>query len=480
MGRLTALDHKKGTNFLAAYDYTYDAGSRITSIDSLTDGLSTFTYDVTNQLTDADHASQPDEDYSFDLNGNRTMTGHTVGTNNRISTDGTYNFTYDNEGNRTSQTKISTGEVTEYEWDHRNRLTKVTQKNSGGTIVKTTEHSYDVYDRWVRRRVDPDGAGAAAAVDAFFAHDGDQIALVFDGPAASNLDNRLLWGPMVDQLLADEDVSTLTSAGDVIWPLSDHLGTPRDLAQYNSGTDTTSVVNHRIYEAFGALVSQSNASFSILIGFTGRPYDDSTGLQNNWHRWYVSTSGVWLSEDPLGFGGRDASLVRYVLNDPSSATDPTGEFLVPVLIVVVIVLVAFTPEVVNAPAPNDATHGPWGNGQLEENATAASIILPAAGAPTIAGAACAMGKELIEEAVGVPTDLDGLAKQGDELAEQGAKIAKDSAPDVGEKALKEGAPSVADDVPVPEKGNGPIASAGPASPDEELVPVGAPPTKTPP
>ncbi len=37
-------------------------------------------------------------------------------------------YTYDDEGNRTKRTKTSTGEVTEYEWDLRNRLTKATEE----------------------------------------------------------------------------------------------------------------------------------------------------------------------------------------------------------------------------------------------------------------------------------------------------------------------------------------------------------------
>ena len=57
----------------------------------------------------------PDESFSFDANGNRTMAGYATGTNNRLTTDGTYNFEYDAEGNRTKRTEIATGEVVEYD-----------------------------------------------------------------------------------------------------------------------------------------------------------------------------------------------------------------------------------------------------------------------------------------------------------------------------------------------------------------------------
>ena len=46
----------------------------------------------------------------------------------------------------------------------------------------------------------------------------------------SSLSHRYLWGPMVDQMLADEKVTDVNQAGTVYWPLADNLGTVRDLA----------------------------------------------------------------------------------------------------------------------------------------------------------------------------------------------------------------------------------------------------------
>jgi YD repeat-containing protein len=156
--RLTDLDHKQGSTVLAGYDYGYDQMSRITSINWTVEGLSTFTYDKTSQLTGADHASpRADESYSYDANGNRTMTGYQTGANNLTLSDGTYNYEYDDEGNRTRRTKISDGSYEEYQWDHGNRLTKITFKDSSGTVLKTVEQTYDMFNRWLRRTTDPDG-----------------------------------------------------------------------------------------------------------------------------------------------------------------------------------------------------------------------------------------------------------------------------------------------------------------------------------
>ena len=56
---------------------------------------------------------------SYDPNGNRTNSG-SPGTGNRLLSDGTYDFTYDADGNRIAETKISDLTVTGYTWDNAN------------------------------------------------------------------------------------------------------------------------------------------------------------------------------------------------------------------------------------------------------------------------------------------------------------------------------------------------------------------------
>ncbi len=324
IGRLLSLLHEQDTTTLAGYDFAYDAASRITSIDSYVDGLTEYDHDNTSQLIAADHTGQTDESYSFDENGNRTMSGYDIDPNNQLASDGVYNYTYDAEGNRLTKTNISTGDKEEYTWDHRNRLVTVTFKNSSGTVIKTVDQLYDVFNQWIRRRVDPDGAtGSAALVDTYFSHLDGQIVAEFDGSSASDLTHRYLFNPAaIDQIMADEAVSSLSSAGSVLYPLADHLGTTRDLASYNATTTTTTIESHRRFDAFGIMVSQTNSNFQILFGFTGRPYDASIGLQYNLNRWYAF--GTWISEDPIGFHGDISNLNRYVSNDPLVYIDSDG------------------------------------------------------------------------------------------------------------------------------------------------------------
>jgi RHS repeat-associated protein len=323
--RLTDLDHKQSSTTLAAYDYGYDNMGRITSIVSSVEGTSTFTYDKTSQLTGADHASpRADETYSYDDNGNRTMSGYTVTGNNLTTSDGTYDYEYDDEGNRTKRINISTGDYEVYEWDHRNRLVSVTFYDSMDTELKSVDHTYDIFNRWLRRTTDPDGPGGSSTVDTFFAYDGIEPILQFDGASASDLTNRYLFGPAVDQILASEDVTSLSSAGNIVWALSDHLGTPREIADQNESTYTTTVTNHRTYDSFGKRTAETNSAVDLIFGFTGKSLDEDTGFGNFLNRWYDSAVGQWLSEDPIGFDGGDANLRRDVFNDPLSNVDPLG------------------------------------------------------------------------------------------------------------------------------------------------------------
>jgi RHS repeat-associated protein len=219
--------------------------------------------------------------------------------------------------------EISSGERTEYEWDHRNRLVRIVSKDEFDAVTKVVEQTYDHQNRWVRSQIDADGDEDFDS-ERFFAYDGNQIVLEFAGDAASDLSHRYLWGPAVDQILADESVASLTSAGDILWPLTDHLNTTRDLAEYNSGTDTASIASHRVFDSFGNLISETNGSVTILFGFTARPFDVASGLQWNLNRWYISTLGVWMSEDPIGFEGNTANLRQYVHSSPLVFVDSTG------------------------------------------------------------------------------------------------------------------------------------------------------------
>jgi RHS repeat-associated protein len=59
-------------------------------------------------------------------------------------------------------------------------------------------------------------------------------------------------------------------------------------------------------------------------------YDHDTKLVRFGARDYEPATGRWTAKDPVLFGGRAANLFTYVLNDPISLSDPSGQ-IAPIL-----------------------------------------------------------------------------------------------------------------------------------------------------
>jgi len=308
-GRVTGISHTADSNPLADYTFAWDAAGQLTQEVS-DDGTLDFTYDLTGQLTGV--TGWRTENYTFDPLGNRTISGYQTGAGNRLLSDGTFNYTYDNEGNMLTKTEIATGKVTDYTWDHRNRLTNVKVKGSGGSVIQESNYTYDAFDKRIGVSVDPDGDGPEAATERWTVYDGANPYADFDG--SGSLTERYLYGPAVDMIMA-----RLDDAGDLAWYLTDHLGTVRDLA------DTTgTVIDHIQYDSFGNVLSETNPDAGDRFKFTGREYDSETGLYYYRARYYESEAGRFISNDPIGFEAGDANFFRYVGNGPTNATDPSG------------------------------------------------------------------------------------------------------------------------------------------------------------
>ncbi|MCG8649917.1 MAG: RHS repeat-associated core domain-containing protein, partial [Pirellulales bacterium] len=170
-------------------------------------------------------------------------------------------------------------------------------------ITRTVNHTYDGLNRWIGSENSETGENH------LYVHDAGQISLEFvDG----NVTDRYLWAGGVDQLLAQDGAGVGESPH---WTLTDHLGSVRDIVDENAS------LSHTDYDAFGNV---EGAAADLLFGYTSRPYDGATELQNNHHRWYDSQSGRWISQDPIGFAAGDANLYRYVGNGPTTKTDPSG------------------------------------------------------------------------------------------------------------------------------------------------------------
>jgi len=338
---LTALTYSPQGNTsatpLAAYHWDYDNDNRVVDMYSRNDssapspnqtygsgsnwGEAAYSYDHDSQLTATTYsnfynAAASNRSATFDADGNRTNHG-AAGSANRLLSDGTYDYTYDLDGNRIARTRISDLAVTYYQWNNENQLTAVS--GAGGEAA----YSYDAFGRMVSQTEN----GATS----YFIDDGQNVALVMNVVNGyANVVERELYGPAVDQVLASEFPPAVPSgggpqsSGPVNWLLGDNQGTIRDVATYN-GT-TTGIVNHLVFDSFGQFAWESSSLPANQTRFTyaGMQLDPVSGLYYDNARWYDALNGVFISQDPLGFAAGDPNTSRYCFNSPTNGTDPSG------------------------------------------------------------------------------------------------------------------------------------------------------------
>jgi RHS repeat-associated protein len=308
--RPTSIVHAvSGGATLASYTLSWNAARELTEEVS-NDGTVNFGYNSTGQLTSV--SGWRSENYSYDAVGNRTMSGYQTGTGNRLLSDGTYNYTYDDEGNLVTKTEIATGKKWEYTWDYRNRFTNVKEKNASGQILKESNFTYDPFDKLIIRSNDPDGPGPQPASVIKTVYDG--VHPYADFNSNNTLTDRYLYGPAVDMILAD-----LEADGDLFWQLTNHLGSVRDIANKFG-----SVVDHVKYASFGHIISESQPANGDRFKFTARELESALDDYFYRARWYDDDAGRFIGEDPIGFGAGDPNLFRYVRNAPTYLSDPAG------------------------------------------------------------------------------------------------------------------------------------------------------------
>jgi RHS repeat-associated protein len=148
-----------------------------------------------------------------------------------------------------------------------------------------------------------------------FAYDGQNVWADLD--SGNTVLVRYLDGAGTDQILT-RTVGTGVNATVTAY-LTDRLGSVRDLEQFSNQT----IVGHLDYDGFGN-PPQTLPAAADRYGFTGREYDPNTKLQYNRDRWYDPATARWQSEDRKDFGAGDGNLYRYVRNEATNATDPSG------------------------------------------------------------------------------------------------------------------------------------------------------------
>ena len=232
---LTDLGYSSMTTGTApAYHWDYNADGQVTDEFSRADTSGTLTtseyvtpsdwaetqygYDNDGELTGVNYsgnfAQAPTTSTSqwFDPNGNRAGSGATseASATNELLFDGTYYYQYDTDGNRTARYKNShdpsldsnATDITTYSWNSSSELVGISyQANAGDSPAVLASFAYDTFGKVVAET-----------------ENGTSESLVYDGQnvlLALNVDGQVvereLNGPAVDQVLASETVTPVTS-----------------------------------------------------------------------------------------------------------------------------------------------------------------------------------------------------------------------------------------------------------------------------
>jgi RHS repeat-associated protein len=207
----------------------------------------------------------------------------------------TFCHAYDYNGN--SLTKVVGSNTTQYFWDYENRMSSVTLPGSGGTVT----FKYDPFGRRIYK--------ASSSGTSIYAYDHDN--LIEETNASGGVVARYTHTNGMDEPVA------MLQSGTTSFYSADGLGSVTSLSN-----PAGSLAETYGYDSFGR---QTNSSGSLTnpFRFTGRELDTETGLYFYRARYYDSSSGRFLSEDPVRFSG-GADFYTYVGNNPVYWVDPLG------------------------------------------------------------------------------------------------------------------------------------------------------------
>ena len=306
MDRLVSLNDSGTIAFSRSYGY--DPSKPADLIDTIIDqnGTRQFQYDEAARLTAVTASNGQNESYAYNTGtfankvGNRTSShlSSTYGYDgtgpatslNRLTSTSTGIYSHDANGNIAQKWD---GRFWLFTWDYENRLTRATNRKD------TVTYQYDALGRRVAR------FGRGNGGNTRFTYQGQDV--VFE-------DNDGVQTKYLNGLGLDNKLRVQTGTN-VNYFLSDHLGSTAAL------TDASGLVTAtNSYDSFG---NASNASFPSRYQFTGREFDNLTGLTYYRARWLDSKIGRFITEDPIGLSG-GVNQFSYVRNNPVNATDPSG------------------------------------------------------------------------------------------------------------------------------------------------------------
>lgn len=300
--------------------YHYDPAGRLDYTDNFNGTITDYGYDDANRLTSLINKKSDDTiiaSYVFpaqpeglDAVGNikkviqtepltpaftEETTGYTYNLKkNRLDLAGSDSFTYDNEG------QLATGYGSTYTFDYEHRLTAST-----GAFNAT--YSYD----GVGNRLQ----AVRGSVTTKYIYDinGNLLA---EADGSNNITKYYVHGL---GLLA----MVVPSTPDNVYTY--HFN---NIGSTIAITDATQEIKNKYsYDPFGVLLSEvEDVNLKQPFKYVGQygVMTEPNGFYYMKARYYDPKVGRFVSEDPIGFGGGDVNLMRYVRNRPTMLIDPFG------------------------------------------------------------------------------------------------------------------------------------------------------------
>ena len=290
LGRVTALYRNVAGTWSIPTAYYYDGVSRVTASNrdlggTSADSSATFAYNPASQIVSR---TQSNDAYAWTgaVNAQR---GYSVNGLNQYTAAGTAAFTYDANGNLTSD-----GAST-YVYDVENRLVSA----SGATNATLR---YDPLGRLYET------TGGATGVTRFL-YDGDALIAEYDASGA--MLRRYVHGVGADVPLVWYEGASITSPRHLY---ADHQGSIIAVAD---AAGTPIAIDS--YDEYGIPGAANVGRF----GYTGQAWIPELGMYYYKARIYSPTLGRFLQTDPIG-NKDQINLYAYVGDDPVDGKDPSG------------------------------------------------------------------------------------------------------------------------------------------------------------
>ena len=177
--------------------------------------------------------------FTYDPNGNPTGPGYTIGTDNELASDGTWNYTYDSAGNMIGKVGISNNLSWAFTYNNANRvISAVETDTSTQTVLQSVSYIYDVFGNRLSQSVTIDGTTTVTN----FASTPDGT-LYADLDTGGTIQTRYIAGAGG----ADTWLARVTSGSHAYWLLSDYQGSIT-LVVDQTGAVSDSLVYDRLGE----------------------------------------------------------------------------------------------------------------------------------------------------------------------------------------------------------------------------------------